>query len=271
MVVAGEVHIERHLLRSREVLIARGAFGPLFADYREHSRRWVGEPAGLVLDLMRDGLAAAGLYLTFRALDEHTAWTINLAEPPLNIFLTSDARAGTVTGRHFAEHVTTTEHNRIFVQSVRTMGPPQLSSTEVKGLEMLPIFEQYFARSEQWPARFFALGGDTYVMLSALPGVDADWIAGVRREDLPALYAADDLRALDERVVIFACSCDERRVHQVVRALFADRREELFRGEELVEVQCPRCGRAYGMSRADFDADPAANDGGAPLNPPGSA
>jgi molecular chaperone Hsp33 len=254
--VAGEVHVERHLLRSREVLIARGAFGPLFADYMEHSRRWVGDPAGLVLALMRDGLAAAGLYSTFRALDQHTAWTINLAEPPLNVFLTADSSAGTVAGRYFLEHVATVDHNRIFVQSVRNIGQPQRSSVEVKGIAMLSIFEQYFARSEQWPARFFALENDTYFMLSALPGVDPAWISAVTRDDLPALYEAPDLRVLEARIVTFACSCDERRVHQVVRALFEDRGEELFQGEERVEVQCPRCGHSYWMTRADFAGPP---------------
>lgn len=170
---------------------------------------------------MQHGLAAAGLYLTFRALDENTAWTVNFSEPPLNIFITTDSRAGTVTGRYFGEHVATVDHNRIFVQSVRNIGQPQLSSVEVKSFDMLSIFEQYFARSEQWPARFFAGQSDTYTMLSALPGVDMDWISGVTAADLPAFFAASELRTLEERVVTFACRCDERRVHKVVRALFA--------------------------------------------------
>ncbi len=250
--MGGEVRIERHLLRSRELLLARGSFGPLFADYFDHTRRWVGEPTGLVLQLMQQGLAAAGLYLTFRALDEHTAWTVNFAEPPLNIFITTDSRAGTVTGRYFEQHVATVDHNRIFVQSVRNVGKPQLSSVEVKGFDMLSIFEQYFARSEQWPARFFAGERDTYTMLSALPGVNLSWIHGVTAADLPALYRAADLRTLEERIVTFACRCDERRIHGVVRTLFEGRAEELFRGEERVEVRCPRCGHAYWMTRADF-------------------
>lgn len=58
-------------------------------------------------------------------------------------------------------------------------------------------------------------------MLSALPGVDMDWISGVTAADLPAFFAASELRTLEERVVTFACRCDERRVHKVVRALFA--------------------------------------------------
>ncbi len=250
--MAGEVRVERHLLRSRELLVARASFGPLFADYFDHSRRWVGEPTGLVLQLMQHGLAAAGLFLTFRALDENTAWTINFAEPPLNIFITTDSRAGTVTGRYFEENVATVDHNRLFVQSVRNVGQPQLSSVEVKGFDMLSIFEQYFARSEQWPARFFADGNDTYTMLSALPGVDLDWIGGVTTADLPALFAAPDARTLEERVVTFSCRCDEQRIHKVVRALFDGRTEELFRGEERVEVRCPRCGHAYWMTRANF-------------------
>ncbi len=252
------VCVERFMLRSRELLIARASFTPLFEDYLEHSRRWVGEPTGLVLRLMLQGLAAAGLYITFRALDENTAWTINFAEPPLNAFITADARTGRVVGRYFLENVATVDHNRIFVQSVRNMGKPQLSSIVVKGFDMLAIFEQYFDQSEQWPARFFSFDNDTFVMLSALPDIDVEWIKGVTPSEAVVLCTDPELLALDERVVAFGCQCDAQRVHRIVRGLFAGREEELFKGEPRVEVRCPRCGRAYGMTRAEFASGPSA-------------
>jgi hypothetical protein len=255
--LAREVRVERYMLRSRELLIARGRFGPLFEDYLEHSRRWVGEPAGLVLRLMQQGLAAAGLYITFRALDENTAWTVNFAEPPLNAFITADAPTSRVVGRYFLENVATVDHNRIFVQSVRNMGEPQLSSIEVKGFDMLSIFEQYFDQSEQWPARFFAFENDTYVMLSALPDIDPVWIKSVTPTEALALCSDPELLTLDQRVITFGCQCDARRVHGIVRGLFAGREEELFKGEPRVEVQCPRCGRAYWMTRAEFAGGPS--------------
>jgi hypothetical protein len=251
--LARQVRVERFMLRSRELLIARAAFGPLFADYLEHSRRWVGDPTGLVLQLMRQGLAAAGLYITFRALDENTAWTINFAEPPLNAFITADARTGRVVGRYFLDNVATVDHNRLFVQSVRNAGQPQLSSVEVKGFDMLSIFEQYFDHSEQWPARFFGYENDTFVMLSALPDIDAGWIKSVTPSETVVLCTDPELLALEERTVTFGCQCDTERVHRIVRGLFAGREEDLFKGEPRVEVQCPRCGRAYWMTRTEFD------------------
>jgi len=255
--VSREVRVERSVLRGRELLIARACFRPLFEDYHEHSRRWVGEPTGLVLHLMQQGLAAAGLYITFRALDENTAWTINFAEPPLNAFISADARTGRVVGRYFLDHVATVDHNRIFVQSVRNVGQPQLSSVAVKGFDMLSIFEQYFEQSEQWPARFFSFEDDTFIMLSALPDIDVDWIKSVTPSEAVGLCTDPALLTLDERVVTFGCQCDTERVHRVVRGLFAGCEEELFKGEPRVEVQCPRCGRAYWMTRAEFASGPS--------------
>ncbi len=250
--MAGEIQVNRWLLPARDLLVARGDFGPLFEAYVEHSRRWVGDPDGLVATMMRQGLAAAGLYLTFRALDENTAWTINFAEPPLNIFITSDAKTGKVVGRYFDQHVKTVDYNRIFVQSVRNVGRPQQSSVRVKGFDVLSIFEQYYALSEQSAARFFELGEHRFMMLSALPDADDAWLESLTTTEAASLLQAEECREIEGRKVSFGCSCDQQIVFKTVSSIFADKEAELFGEDDEVEVSCPRCGIAYTMSRDDF-------------------
>ena len=171
-----EVQVSRYMSDERSFLMATALFTPVFEDYLAHARRWVGAPDGLVGVMMKQGLAAAGLYLTFRALDENTAWTINMAEPPLNIFITSDAKTGRVVGRFFDADVKSVDHNRIFVQAVRNTGKPQLSAIEVKGFDVLSHFEQYYEQSEQLPSRFFELPEDQFLMVTALPDIDLAWL-----------------------------------------------------------------------------------------------
>jgi hypothetical protein len=251
--MAREVRITRSLLRERNLLAARGVFTPLFDDYLAHTRRWVGEPDGLVWVMMRQGLAAAALYLTCRPTDEQTAWTFNFPEPPLNIFVSADAGRGEVAGRFFDADVRATDRNRLFVQTVRRAREPYLSVIEVRGFDLLAILERYYAQSEQATARFFEHDGDEFSMLMALPGVDEPWLRGLTREEGAALLRGPDARTLEERPVVFGCTCGATRILEIMAGMFGDRAEELFHGDPSVEVRCPRCGKAYRIARPAFD------------------
>lgn len=249
----GEALIERYTSRERNVLAARGAFGELFAAWLEHARAWIGEPDGLAYAMMRQGLAAAALYLTCRPRDEQTAWTVNLPEPPLNVFFTADAAAGRVVGRTFLDHVRAKPSSRLFVQLARPRGEPHVSVIDVTGFDVLSILEQYYAQSEQATARFFEREGDTFLMLMALPGVEEAWLRSIDAGEAEAFIDGPETRLIERRAVAFGCSCDERRVIEVTSGMFRDRLDELFGGEEEIEIYCPRCGRAYAVTRPEFE------------------
>ena len=227
--------VQRFISRERNLLLARADFRPVFEEYVAHSRTWVGDPQGLVLKMMRQGLAAAGLYLTCRPRDETTAWTINLPEPPLNIFVTCDAGAGTVVGRYFTEHVKAAPHNRLIVQTVRSTGEPQLSAIEVHGFDVLRIFEEYYDQSEQLPVRFFELGNGDYLMLVALPGIDEPWLRALTPAEAAALLAAPDTSLIERRPVRFACVCSPEKIHEIVAGVFRGKADELFGDQPSVE------------------------------------
>ncbi|MCK4303682.1 MAG: Hsp33 family molecular chaperone HslO, partial [Candidatus Eisenbacteria sp.] len=210
------------------------------------------EPDGLAFVMMKQGLASAGLHLTCRPRDENAAWTLNLSEPPLNIFITADAGEGKVVGRHFTEQVKTVDHSRLFVQTVRRTGEPHLSSIPVKGFDLLGIFEQYYEQSEQATARFFELGSDEFMMLMALPEVDDPWLKAISKEESLRLLDDPEVQLIETRPVIFGCTCNRERIVGVLRAMFQGKEDELFCGKPETEARCPRCGRAYSISCADL-------------------
>ncbi len=246
------VLIDRYLSRERNVLFARGVFTPLFADYHTHSRKWVGEPDGLVRVMMHQGLAAAALYLTCRPTDEQTAWTVNLPEPPLNLFFAADAESGRVAGRFFDQHVRSAPRSRLFVQTVRRRGRRHLSVIEVTGFDILAMLEQYCAQSEQAAARFFEGAGNEHLMLMALPGVDEDWLCGLTREAAIEFARDPSLSLIERRPVAFGCQCTPERILEITVGIFRDDPAELFAQDDRVEVNCPRCGRSYVLTREDF-------------------
>ncbi len=247
----GEVAVRRFLDDENDLIVSSGDFAPLFDAYLDHVRRWEKAPDGLGSVMMRQGLAAAALHLANRPRDEYVGWTLNVCTPPLNIFLTGDSAQGAVTGRVYAENVRTTGANRLFVQMRRSDGDRMESTVEVAGLDVLQIFEQYYRDSEQQPVRLFEVTEREILMLLALPDCDEEWLRALTRDQALGL-AEDELRALDQKVFRFRCGCDPDTIQGVVRGLFGEDPEELFRGEPGVEVHCPRCGRRWWVARDDF-------------------
>lgn len=254
----GEATVRRSLDDDHQVLVLGGHFGRLFAAYLDHVRRWESEPDGLSQALMRQGLGAATLHLACRPRGETVGWTLHIARPPTNVFLTGDSRERTVTGRIFTENVRDTEQSRIYVQTARAGGTPVLSAVDVEGHDILRIFERYYRQSEQRPARFFEVTDEEFVMFVGLPETDAEWLAALSREEAIGL-SGDGLRLLDEQVYRFQCGCSREKIVETVRAMFAQNPEELFGGENGVEVFCPRCARRWWVERSDFEGNGGAD------------
>lgn len=250
---SGEVVIRRQIANDRACLLASGDFADLLASWWRHASLWGGEPDGLSSILMRQGLAAAVLHLANRPRNETVAWTLNLKQPPTNLFLSGSSDDGTITGRVITDGVRTDESSRLFVQVVRPRGEPQTSRLDVEGFDVLEIFEQYFDRSEQNPARFFPFDGERFAAVLGLPGVDPDWLHELTIES--AREMLETAPVVEERPFRFECGCSPARILDVMRSMFGREPEELFRGDRRVEVFCPRCGRRWWVDRELFDAN----------------
>jgi molecular chaperone Hsp33 len=235
---------------SHHALLAVGDFSDLLAAWRRHVSLWEGNPDPFSHALMQDGLAAASLHLSNRLKNETIAWTLNLRDPARNLFLTGSTADGHVTGRVMSEGVRIEDRNRLFVQVSRPRHEPHTSVTAVEGLDLLDIFEQFYAQSEQLPARFFRVPPETYISIHALPGIDRDWMAALDLASARGLIETSPL--IEERIFCFECGCTPEKMHQTVHAIFGDRPDELFQGEPSVEVSCPRCGRHWWLSREEF-------------------
>lgn len=247
----GEAVVIRRLHESRSVVVASGDFADLVGSYREHVRIWGPELDGLTETMARQGLAATALHLTGRPRDESVGLTLNFRLPAINLFLAGAASDGSITGRIFTEDVRTAEASRLFIQSVRPGQRPSLSAIEVRGLDVLEIFEQYYEQSQQYPARFFELMEDRFVMVQGLPGVDPRWMQALDRDEVSGLMDGRGF-ALDERRFRFHCGCNPQKILEALRGIFGADPGELFRDEEQVETFCPRCGRRWWIRRESF-------------------
>lgn len=145
---------------------------------------------------------------------------------------------------------------------------------------LAPALENYFARSEQLPARILlAADGEHAVglMLQQLPAdgghdavADADaWprvlqltatlgtaelLASDAHDLLYRLYHEESVRLFAPQTLAFGCSCSRERVSAMLRALGREEVEAaLAAHDDQVEVICEFCARAYHFDRIDAE------------------
>ena len=266
----GLVELQSHYVRTRHCMALWGDFGPLYTDYYLHLMQNEIRLEPEHDAMLKDALAAMTLHLTARPRDELSAWTINLNQPVLNLFVTGDSDStsrpegermvGTVCGRVFTRDVKVGPNCLFFAQSKRPRLPDRQSTVEVSGHDMLRLAEQYYAQSEQLPARYFRLGGDRYGMVVAQPDNDRPWFDGLQVEDVLRLGETEELSLLETRAYRFGCGCTLDLIHAVIAPMARASMEELFEGEASLRIQCPRCGGRFHVTqegvRAWLDAHP---------------
>ena len=189
--------------------------------------------------------------LAYRVPEESTAWTVYVARPPANVFVTGGGIHHSLTGRYYAEGVEHVGHGRLFVQRSHPHKELQRSVLDVEGLDVLAIFEQFFRDSEQAPARFVSHSDTEYSMVLGLPDADPDWIRGLADTEVAAMREQGDL--LDRREFVFRCGCSPDQVAGTLARMFATQADEFFAGESVVEALCPRCGARHLLDRKTFD------------------
>lgn len=247
------IEVRCYFVRERNALAVQASFSPLYVDYylhlMQHQLRY--EPDA---DLMlKDGLAALALHLASRPRNEATAWTLNLPDPPLNLFITGSNRNQNVTGRVFTENVKETD-NPLFFSQITTEGEAARQSTvEFEGTNLFRAVETYYQQSEQRPARYFQRGEEDYVMVTAQPDCDMPWFLTLDDEKIRLLDQEEELSLLERRFFRFDCGCDVARIIPVIASLPAGSREEIFQETGRAVVNCPRCGAHYEITRKDLE------------------
>jgi len=241
-------------VRERNVLFALANFGPLYVDYYLHLKDNRIEIDVETDELLKRGLAAFALHCVSRPRNEVLAWTINFQKPLLNLFMGGDTSDGSVVGRVFTENVKEAEENVFYQEIVKGNRPLHRSVVSFEGGDPLLAAEAYYERSEQRPARFFQVDAETFAIASAHPDYDREWFRGLKSDDLFDLGKREIVKPLETRVLRWHCGCNQKRILEALMPVWKRSPEELFLGEELIEVNCPRCAGKCRISREMMEA-----------------
>ncbi|MEJ1971399.1 MAG: Hsp33 family molecular chaperone HslO [Lacunisphaera sp.] len=242
-------------VRHRNVLLLQADMGPLFVDYYLHLadqgiRHTPGQDAQL-----KQALTAFTLHAAARPRNEHLAWTISLQHPALNLFMAGDNEDCTVTGRLFTENVREAPKNIFYGEVMPGRGAEKRRSViNFEGTDLFRATENFYATSEQRPARFFDLGDDKYAMLLAHPDVDEAWLNAVTLEDVKTLAKTQTLARIERRLYRWHCGCEQRKILAALAPAAQNGLGDLFGDSETIHVQCPRCAANYTITREAMEA-----------------
>jgi molecular chaperone Hsp33 len=246
------VEAKSFYVRGRNALLARAKFSPLYVDYylhlMQHSIRQ-DEAADVIL---KDALAAMTLHLCSRPQDEVCAWTINIVEPLMNLFVTGGSRPGRVTGRVFTEDVRKGETNLFIAQTTRTNHQPRQSVIPFDVKDLLRGVEMYYEQSEQRLTRVFRLEDEEFVMLTAEPDCDTKWLKELREDEIPGLDESEHLVLLETRGYVFECGCSVDRLYPLLTRLPPEDLDAVF-DDGFAKITCPRCGAVFNTPRDHFE------------------
>lgn len=241
--------VESLFLRGRNILLTRGDLAPLQTQWQAHlAKHHLGLPVELS-NLFWRAMGAFTLHCVSRPRRQSLSWTINFQEPLTNLFLVGDTDDDTVAGRIFTEHVAQSACNNFYQEVGQRGKEPYRSYIDFEGRDPLHAAQEYYQRSEQRPARFFALSETKFALLSAHPDWNRDWFYRVKPEDISQLDEQEDLHHIETRFVRWECGCNDQRIFAALEPVFRAQADELFDGDDIITVNCPRCAAKYGVTR----------------------
>ncbi|MCH8540795.1 MAG: disulfide bond chaperone [Opitutales bacterium] len=226
----------------------------LFSSLAFHRKRYQWDPSPEANELFQRFLAIFTLHAAARPKRQVLAWTIHLQNPLLNLFLAADTDQDSVAGRFFRENVKSIQENRFYQEVSIRGGEVARSICTFRGSDPIVAAENYYAQSEQRPARFFQTGENRFRLLLAHPDCDVRWLQSLEQKDLPHLDEEETVVFMERRPAFWHCGCVEKNLTKILVPSFAEDPEALFAGKETLEMVCPRCAARHTIRREAVEA-----------------
>lgn len=247
------ITVESIFVRERNCLVLRSRFSPLFTDYYLHLMQYGLRNEEPFDSLLKELMAYFTLYMASRPWAEQHAWTVNLKTPaPANLFVTGSSLTESVVGRLFTQGIKKPEENTLYSTLLRKDAEPRYSVVPIPGESPAQWVEKFYKQSEQRNARCIELPDECYTMVTAQPDADEEWLSSLTVEKMARLEEEENTRILETRRFHFYCGCTLERILPTLKTL-QEKKEDLFQGEEYLEVTCPRCAAIYHVTKKNLE------------------
>ncbi|MFN5869305.1 MAG: Hsp33 family molecular chaperone HslO, partial [Akkermansiaceae bacterium] len=149
----------------------------------------------------------------------------------------------------FTENIREPDRNFFYSQTTTNNSQePRTSTLEVDDRDPVAWISQFYDQSEQRPARAFRLDDENYVLITAQPDADLEWLANLTTSDVEKIQTTEETKLLETRPFRFHCGCTLERILPIL-GIWRDKPDELFHDAHEITVQCPRCAANYIVTR----------------------
>lgn len=243
-------HYYRYLWQGPELIVIVGDAAKLWQGLREYGEKFSMTSAD------RSGSAAmqrilAGAGLAAVSLPERESWGWTLALPGSSIGLFCGVEPEGMVCVCLRDSVP--EANAAVVQRQMEKAPLAQSHYTLSVTDPVRVVEQYFETCAQMLVRVAVLDDGRGVFVQPLPGHGFGPLDGLSDSELVerccTLAEREDVKLLDEVVLFYGCRCSDEMILNMITALPASQRAELWQDSSSLTVNCPRCGRAYTLTK----------------------
>ncbi|MDF1658492.1 MAG: Hsp33 family molecular chaperone HslO [Verrucomicrobiales bacterium] len=248
------VEVKCYFVRERNALLVRASFTPIYTDYYLHLMEHKIRYEGAQDQMIKDGLTVLALHLASRPWNEAVAWTLSWQDPLQSLFVTGSNRDGTVTGRLFTEDIQERDRDLLFSQISVEGQEGRQSMIELLSNNLFEVGENYYEQSEQRLGRFFCHSEEDFVLITAQPECDDEWLAGLDETAIRELDERETLSLLETRSYRFECGCSQDKIFPILVGMTSDTIDSMFEGQEVIPTSCPRCGAKYAITREALEA-----------------
>ncbi len=247
-----EAAVNCRFVRGRNALLASADFEPVFVDLYLH----LGQ-SGVVLTGGADGklkqlVALLALCAATRPRAETLAWTVHFEQQEMNLFAVAENPSGRIAGRVFSQNIKRGGTNVLHAEVASAGGVRRRSSVDFSGDSILGMAEQFYAQSEQRPARCFELDGERFAFLVAQPDCDLGWLSSVAAPEVGELIDDCSRAPLEVRRYAFYCGCTPGRIAAAIGPAIRGELDAVFGPDQYINVECPRCGVRHEIGRELF-------------------
>ena len=244
------LEVRSYFVRERNALLTRANFEPLYVDHYLHLMENKQQIDPGLDTIYKDALGAFVLCLASRPLADVSSWTLSFQDPQFNVFVTGDSTQEIVIGRVFTEKIKPRQRN-LMVSPVTEV---RQSMVEFDGTGIFAMVETFYKQSEQRPARLFRYAEEEFVCVTAQPDCDLEWLQGLDDTAIRSLDQREALSLLETRYYQYRCGCSLERLFPTFASFSNDALDELYQEDEVLKIQCPRCGIRYAMTREALEA-----------------
>lgn len=243
---------KRYLIEDANLLVVRGGIAPAMNGmYAYDSHHGIAPPPEQLKSLIQELLAATALAAVSLAERESWGWSLTLEGMDIGFFVGVEPEGMICLRLREAE----THNASVMVQRQKAALPMTQSHISPRTQSPRDMVEQYFSEVDQTKTRLEIKADGDGLLAHALPGGNFDVVRHLGAEELfgyvDRAIGSGRIKELGEVLLFYGCRCSEEMIIRMIDALTESDRRDLFGDLLQVDIECPRCGRNYTVSRMD--------------------